>query len=224
MDEHHAAVLMEVAPREKRAEWHQKSIKRCLEYWSEERPEDYHQVVGSDDFGMLVGFQARGTTTGRYSYDAEFEFTPNFTSRELAPDVDEKDWALVKPFFEDWIECLIETVEEDQSASLLTAKELIAFFGSQHPKYNEKRIADALGVTVGTYRGKVGRAREKIEAARHTAALADSAEESDHELGSYQAPFTVLNRVDESRLPVDAASRFMGEDIRDVPVDMLIRD
>jgi hypothetical protein len=108
---------------------------------------------------------------------------------------------------------------------LFSTKELAVLYGSRHKKYNESRVADNLGISIGTYRGKLGRVREKIETAKRTLELDDYVEEqygADDSPKSCGAHFSVIERVDEDRLPLDTVMRVDGVDIQQLPVEELI--
>lgn len=227
MEEPTAAVTYRVAPGPKPGEWSQKSVKRVLEEWKTARPNDFDKVTKSSGFGMAVGFNIYPTGLGQYGYDTGFHFEPDIEDH-LIDDITGGD--LVEPFYSEWIETLQEVIQEEQEATMFSPKEFATFFAHQRPMRGEKRNADALGITVGTYRGKVGRVKSKLEEARKTLGFEeicpDSDDPDDWGRGSHQAPLSVLHRVDEERLPVTTMGEIdiEGVSLDDFPVDELIKD
>jgi hypothetical protein len=226
MEEQTAAVTYRVAPGAKPGEWHQKSLRRVLKKWKAARPNDFEKITESDGFGMVVGFNIYPTGTGQYGYDTGFHFEPDIESH-LIDDVVGGD--LAETFYSEWVEALQEVIREEQEATMFSSKEFATFFAHRHPTRGEKQNADALDITVGTYRGKVGRVKSKLEEARKTLGLEEICPESDDaddwKRDTHQAPLSVLHRVDEDRLPVTAVSHIDvdGVSLDDFPVDELIR-
>lgn len=79
-----------------------------------------------------------------------------------------------------------------------------------------------MGISVGTYRGKLGRVRAKTETPKRTLELDEYLEDEYGADGSYKscgAHFSVIERVDEERLPLDTVMSVEGVDIQDMPVE-----
>jgi len=227
MDEEVAAFTHKIAPLQKPGEWHQKGLKRVLTDWEQSRPDDFKTVTESSGFGMVVGFNILPRSLGQYGYDTGLHFEPDLDDH-LLEEGEGKE--LVKPFYSDWVKAIQEVMQEEQERTMFSPKEFATFFAHRHPRQSERENADALGITVGTYRGKVGRVKSKLETARNTLGLADLCPESDDyddwKRETFEAPFSVIHRIDEDRLPVNAASRIATEGltIDDVSVETLIRD
>lgn len=227
MDEEVAAFIHKIAPREKPGEWNQKGLKRVLTDWRMSRPDDFETIRETDGFSMVVGFNILPRSLGQYGYDTGLHFEPDFDDHLLEEDESKE---LVEPFYLDWVEAIQGVIREEQERTLFSPKEFATFFAHRNPKQNERKTADALGIKVGTYRGKVGRVKSKLETARDTLQLANSCPKKDDyknwKRNTFEAPFSVIHRVDEDRLPVNAASRVAieGLTIDDLSVETLIRD
>lgn len=210
MDEAIAAFIMKHAPSEKNAEWHQRSLKRTAAQVRGESPEWHTVMIENERFGVAIGMPIYPSALGQYGYDTGFEFSPT-TQPELIDEFDDAS-TLCEEVADRWKTNLIDVISNDQEATMFSPKEYAVFIGSRNPKLSEREVADALGIAVGTYRGKVGRVREKVQTARATLDDVEIAEKEDAwEKTSYSASTSVLSRVDESELPVDAKG------IRQVP-------
>lgn len=227
MDEEVSAFTYNIAPREKPGEWHQRGLKRALKNWEKNREEDFEVILNSDNFGILIGFNIVPSTTGQYGYDTGLHFKPEI-EEQLLDEVEAGH--LAKSFYEDWIEAIQEVIQEEQEKTMFSPKEYATFFAHRHPNRTERQNADALGVTVGTYRGKVGRVRSKLEKARSTLRLEEACPDSgtfeDWKRHTFEAPLSVIHRVDESRLPVNSISRVAvdGVTLDDLPLEEILRE
>lgn len=229
MDETTAAFILKRAPKQKSAQYHQVSIKRAVNRLREEDYDAYVVANTESGFGMAVGYNLYPEGLGQYGYDTDFKITPDLDPQALegVDDVDEPEEFCLR-FFEVWKEELMNVVTEDQEATLFSAKEYAAYIGRHNPRVREKEAADALGISLGNYRGKVGRTKEKIEKARKTLDLDDMVGGLDSveswKGDRWSAPITVIDRVEESRLPVRAS---FGNDripAHEHSVDQLIYD
>lgn len=227
MDEETAAFCQKIAPKDKRAEWHQRGVKRVLLDWKVNRPDDFDLIVDGTGFGMLVGYNIYPSEIGQYGYDTGFHFSADIET-EFVDDV--PGGHLAEEFYTEWVSAIQTVIEEEQQQSIFSPKEFATFFGYRHPRQSEQQNADALRITVGTFRGKVGRVKSKIETVQQTQSLLDATPVDvtgkEWSLGSYNAPFSVIDRVDEERLPLDTVDRVAtkGISIDDLPVDELIID
>lgn len=221
MEEQTAAFIMNVAPFYKRTEYSQRGVKRVLEHWRREDPDKFTVALTNRDLGVAAGFNIRSVKLGQYGYDTELHF-----AKDKTPDgVDEEALKIADEFYELWMGYIQDVIEDSADETLFTPKELAVLYGSRHKMYSEKRVADNMGISVGTYRGKLGRVREKIETAKRTLELDDYVEEdygSDGSFKSCGAHFSVIERVDEERLPLDTVMRVEGVDIQRMPVEELI--
>lgn len=221
MQESTAAFIMKVAPLNKRAEYSQRGVKRVLEQWRREDITKFNTAIENRDLGVSAGFSVYPETTGQYGYDTGLYFSQD----SIPEDADDEARDLADEFYELWVGYIHDVIEDSADETLFSPKELAVLYGSRHKKYSEKEIADNLEISVGTYRGKLGRVREKIETAKQTLEIDEQVEEDYGEVGSYQAcgaHFSVIERVDEDRLPLDTVMRVEGVDIQDMPVEQLI--
>lgn len=225
MEESIAAYTIDLAPGDKVAEWHQRSLKHVIEEWGETRPDDYEVAVTKTAFGGAVGYYVRAGDVGPNGSRTEIHFAPNLDPEFLEDDFDDPE-TLCEDFYEDWVAELQDVIAADQEHSLFTPKEFAAFFAWRHPREKEYEAADALEISVGNYRGKVGSVKEKLVTARSTIELDEIAPESvsREEWWGEQpnAPLTVLDRIDERRLPVDAAQRVQVGNIHNYDLEDLL--
>lgn len=227
MEEHVATVAWKTVPGEKRSRWHQQSVKRVLSRWERERSDELGLVLDSSPFNVAVGIDTHPTEVGQYGHDTRIEFRPDIEEHLL----EEMETShLVDPFYEDWVEALHGLIESDQERTLFSPKEYATFLLHRNPAWHEARAADALDISVGTYRGKVGRIKSKLETAHSTVELDEfcSTEKprTVWKSGSYTAPLSVVHRVEESKLPVDSVSRVSTEGVTldDLPLEDLLKD
>jgi len=224
MEESIAAYIKRMAPREKQVEWHQKGLKRTLSKWEREHPDLHEIMVTEKAAGGAVGYTIIASEIGQYGYDTNFYFTTDLDVH-LIDDIDGAE-EMCEAFYEDWVAAIVELIKEDQSASMFSPKELAVLYASRDEYEGEQEAADALGITVGTYRGKLGRVRDKLSEARTTIRLAENAigTPDDDTKTRYAAPLTVIDRVEEERLPVDAIFGLKDLEITETPVELLLRD
>lgn len=227
MEQETAAFVYKIAPKDLPGKWRQIGIKRTLDQWETERPDEFESVLDSDDFGYIVGFRITRTGVGQYGYDTGFRFVPDIETEYL----EEVEWAhLVEPFVQDWVQNICESVHETQERTSFSAKEFAAFIAHRNPFRSETQNADALGISVGTYRGKIGRVKNKLNSAQATLDLNDAVTIGDDPdewvRESFSAPRSVIHRVDEERLPIRAVSGIQHDDIEldDLPVEKLIQE
>lgn len=225
MEEYVAALTWRTAPGKQTAKWHQQSMKRVFDRWEQSHSDDLDLIFNSQDFTGAAGFHLTPTEIGQYGYGKRLQFKQDSIDESFG----EFDTShLVKPFYDDWMVALQEVIQEDQEATLFSPKEYAAFFTYRHPRWHEPRAADALDITVGTYRGKVGRIKSKIESARATVELDEScSEEKPPEFwrqDSHRAALSVIHRVEESRLPINSLTLARNEhiDIDNLPLDKLM--
>ncbi|MDS0300983.1 hypothetical protein NDI76_19745 [Halogeometricum sp. S1BR25-6] len=226
MDSNLAAYVTDIAPRKKQVEWNQKGIHRVLKKWSRTHSE-WYEVVTSEDSGAgaAVGYNIYPNQQGKYGYDTGHHFTPNLDPQFIEREDSEE---LCVWFYNAWMREIVGIISEEQERSLFSPKEFATLLAHRSPYQSEQRAADALAVTVGTYRGKVGRVKEKIEIAEATLAI-DSAVDLDRDKWtdvSYSAALSVIDRVSEDRLPIETVQRISmsGMTLDDFPVDELIRN
>lgn len=226
MDSRLAAYIMNIAPGEKRAEWHQKGLHRVLKDWKRTRSEWYEFIVDESPVGVAVGYHTYPSSLGENGYDTGFYFSPDLDPHFIERDDNEE---LCTHFYNAWIQQIISVIEEEQRNTLFSPKEFATLIAHRSPYQNEGKAADALGVSVGTYRGKVGRVKRKLDTAKATLSI-DSAidiESKDDWSGpGYAAALSVIDRVSEDRLPIQSLHSSSSDwvNLEDMPVEDLILD
>lgn len=204
MDKETAAVIYRFVPGDKQASLHQRGLKWVLSDWQVERYDDFERVLENQEFEIGVGFQVVSKELGANGYDTGYHFQPEINGDFLGPELQ----PIAVDFYEDWVRMIRKIIEDDVSGTLFSPKQLAAFYLHRHPKVPESRAADALGVTVGTYRGKVGRVVDKLKQARRTITISESTEPleslEDWLHDGYEGPLPVIHHLPESRLPVNA--------------------
>lgn len=193
-----SSLAVKHAPDEYRLKWSQKGLQNTLNEWEETRPEDFKKITTTHDVGMLVGWTIRPDSLGQYNYDANFDFIPEVEDHLLDS---EKFSELLHEFTEDWIKNIVDVVYEAAEESLFSPKELVVKLMDENETIQEKKIADALGVSVGTIRGKKGRVQSKINKAEKTLALVRSFEESDEE-APREYHYDIIQVYEADELPV----------------------
>ncbi|ELZ84406.1 hypothetical protein C453_12706 [Haloferax elongans ATCC BAA-1513] len=221
-----AAYIMNIAPGKKRAEWHQKGVHRVLRDWAQTRSEWYEFIVDESPVGVAVGYHTYPSGLGENGYDTGYYFAPDLDPQFIERDDSEE---LCTHFFNAWMQQIVSIIKEEQESTLFSPKEFATLIAYRNPYQSERKAADALEVSVGTYRGKVGRVKQKLETAKATLST-DSAiniESKDDWSGSgYAAALNVIDRVPEDRLPIQSVHSTSSDRIKldDIPVDDLILD
>lgn len=225
MEQAIAAYLFRIAPGKKRAEWRQKSLKRTLTQLEVNRPEIHDVAVTERLFSGAVGVSVRGSGTGQYGYLSDYEFSLNLDA-EFLTGVSSAE-SKCRTFAEVWVEKLEDVIESDQKVSPLTAREVGVLYSHRHPTRDEAKAADALGIDIETFRREVDQVEEKIGRTDETLPIEDTLHNesrSEWEGGKYPAPLTVIDRVDERRLPVRARTSMPSRALHEYSLETLIRD
>lgn len=162
MDEESVAVSMDFVPFAVRSMWAEAGLTRAEKELEIDHPSKYREIVEhAEDYGVAVEYRTRGTDIGQYGYDTAYRLEPvvdDHVVENAAPHV-ERD--LAKLLAETWTENIVEVVSEAQEATTLSTREFATLILSNNETVSEKQGADALGIAVGTYRGKKGRIKEK---------------------------------------------------------------
>lgn len=222
MDESVAAYIADIAPGEKSGEWHQRSFGRALAEWA--TTDVRVQLIYEPVLGGAVGYHIWSESDGVNGYPAEHYFAPNLDPHFLdGLDYVDDPESHCESLYEIWMEHLQGVIQEDVDASLFTPKEMGVFYAHRHPRETERMAADGLGLSVGNYRGKVARVKEKLERARATIELADLAEadtQREWTGNGYEAPPEVMYELPESKFPVNATHP--PDNIDDYPTEGLV--
>lgn len=225
MDESTVAYIQKIAPGKMSSEWHQRGLKRLINEWRTTDPGKYELLVSENNMAVAIGYHIYPSGLGQYGFDTGYEFVPDLRP-DLEPDVDNIE-QICNEAFERWMDYIQDIIAESQDRSLFTPKELASLYANRNPKQTEKEAADALDITVGTYRGKVGRVKNKLKEAQATLSISGPSEPDGYDEWSgksYSAHPSVIDRLDEERLPVNSVHEYIGHELSDVPVDELVTD
>ncbi|ELZ05713.1 hypothetical protein C480_09960 [Natrialba aegyptia DSM 13077] len=168
------------------------------------------------DTNWLVDIRVRTNGLGQYGWDTGFELSVEIDD-ELLSQVDVSDTYLksLEQFVSAVQDELVAVVESEQEQSQFSSKEFAALMLYKREMVSENEAADALDVTVGTYRGKLGRIREKIAAAELTEQLLGEFEahnERVRESSGYRAYGDLVSIHDAEDYPVSESDH--GNQVR----------
>jgi hypothetical protein len=172
MDEETAAVAYDFAPFFLRSMWGETALTRA-EYQLQANNLEYYEEILShaEVYGYATEIQARGREVGQYGYDTDYRIIPKVDDTVIeSADVD-IDREVVEELSAIWAEQVVSTLTEAQSSTTLSAREFATLITKNNDFCGERRAADALGISVGTYRGKKGRINEKQEECRESSLL-----------------------------------------------------
>lgn len=164
-----AAIAYEFVPTKLQSIWGTTSITRA----EKEFPASmYNHLLNHSDYaGMAVEYNIETNGIGSNGYDTGYDIVPKVDDEFLVGDDWELDGDVALEFAELWVTKLVEVIGEAQETTTLSPKEFVTFILMNKTSCNEKRAADALGISVGTYRGKKGRIKSKREECTETAIL-----------------------------------------------------
>lgn len=169
MDEESAAVALDFAHKRIQTIWTTTALSRTEEHFWKNIPDDWdHIFAHAEDFEMIVEYRAQGTDVGPNGYETDYELRGHIDSGALEQDNVDIDEDIARRFADRWAEEIIEVIGETQDETTLSEKEFAAFVTMQNEACTEYEAADALGITIGTYRGKKGRIKSKQQACTNT--------------------------------------------------------
>lgn len=172
MDNEAAAVVMDFVPYTLKTMWPETALTRTEIQFREQRPDDFQHIQeNADDFGVAIEWEAAGDTVGQYGYDTNYQLKGKVDKNVIEAESVEVDEEIALQFSDLWADNITQVISEAQERTTLSAREFATLITSNNPICNERRAADALGVTVGTYRGKKGRIAEKREECSETSVL-----------------------------------------------------
>jgi hypothetical protein len=162
-----AAVAVHFAPPHLRAAWSDTALTRAEREFMNNRGAEWEHINQyNNDFGMAVEWATDSDSRGQYGYDTEFKIVGSI-DKSVLEQVEIKE-NVARQLTEAWVSHLYEVVEETQESTTLSAKEFATAI-LMEDTCSEQEAADALGVTVGTYRGKKGRISEKQDECENAA-------------------------------------------------------
>lgn len=211
MDSELIAVTYRHAPAERKTIWKQRAIAAVLEDWEENHATDFERVFYTHDTAWLIDFCVRSDGLGQYGWDTGFELSVE-VDEELLDQVDtsEEYVAALERFAAALEDELLQVVEREQEASQFSPKEFPALMLYKKEMVDEARAADALDVAIGTYRGKLGRIRDKIGEAKLTLELIGELESHNdrvRESEGYHSYGDLVAIHDSEEYPVDSMIR-----------------
>lgn len=198
------AAAYEVAPEALCMKWRQQALWRAIQTDAT----GSSGLTGSDieEIKGYVGIVCSPNEVGQYGYDAAHRLETNIDLELIRDTTIDADDALT--FNEMWVNQLRDVIQEEQERSVFSPKEFVTYLSGKNPHHSERMIADALGVTVGTIRGKRGRIDDKLSKAALTMKLDAQIEQLPSEKAvDFQYHPAVLATVDEADLPITSVER-----------------
>lgn len=207
MDNELVAVAYRHAASERQTIWKQQAIGNVLERWEERSPDDFERVIYEYDTNWLVDIRIRRDGIGEYGYDTGFSLSVEIDDdlREQA-DVGDDYLESLGRFVVAVESELEDVVSGEQQRSQFSPKEFAALMLYKRDMVNEARAADALDIAIGTYRGKLGRIREKIDAAKFTHELLEELEDENERIRNsdgYRAYGDMVSIYEADEYPVE---------------------
>lgn len=162
MDGSTAAVVIDFCPWALRTMWTATALNRAEARLNREKPEVYEAILDdAADYGVAIEYDARGSEVGQYGYDTSYQLLPAVDDEIIEHDNTDIDPDIARTLAETWVDEIIDVVAEAQEATPLSAKQFATLITRNDPNCSEKEAADAMGISVGNYRGKMGDVREK---------------------------------------------------------------
>jgi len=222
MDSELVAVALTYAPSEQNAIWKHEAMNNVLERWEADRPDAFERVFYCHDTGYLIEIKPRCTDLGQYGWDTDYVLEVGVDESLLESIETTAEYRQALRDYADALEDeLCAVVSETQERSQFSPKEFVAFLLYQRGEIGERQAADALGIAVGTYRGKLGRIRNKIDAAWLTMDLMDKSE-AEQTAGprerTYQATGDLVDIYEADEYPAEGILR---EDIVQVAQNII---
>lgn len=226
MDASLVAIALRHAPTERAAAWKQQAMSGVLERWETECPADFNRVLYNKDSGWLIEIHAECDGLGQYGWDSNYSLQVR-VDETLAGETGASD------DYQDSLRAYVDALEDElcavvgavQEQSQFSPKEFAAFLLYQHGTIDERQAADALEVTVGTYRGKLGRIQNKIDAARFTLDLIDAVDAEKQQTRAEQNNWEYGNLIDSFLATEYPAKGLLRDDIiREVQNFITVRE
>jgi hypothetical protein len=141
-------------------------------------PEHFERLVDADEsFQSDFSFDGIEIVEIRRPGIDEEEFTPSDGLLETTIDNRDSLDEYIAHLAEDWAEEFLKNIEGEvnklQKQTSLSNREFVAFVLAESPRVTWARAAELMGITEGTFSGKIGdKVRPKIEEAEATAEIA----------------------------------------------------
>lgn len=164
MDEATAAVVIDFCPWELKTMWTGTALNRAENRLNAEQPETYQAILNdATDYGVAIEYDARGSDVGQYGHATNYQLLPAVDEEIIEHENTDLDPEIARMLAETWADEIIDVVTEAQESTPLSAKQFATLITSNDPNCSEKEAADAMGISVGNYRGKVGDVKDKQE-------------------------------------------------------------
>jgi hypothetical protein len=224
MDSTDAAVIMYFVPTPIRAMWHEAAITRAERDLERTQPDTWETILNDKgDYGFAIELVYLGDEVGQYGHETNYHVRSRLDDDVLEADGVDIDPAIAKEFASRWAEQVIDVLQEVEDDTMFSSREL-ATLVTMHG-CNEQRAADALGVSVGTYRGKKGRVAEKFRRCTESDVLrqlvqhGDFGQSSRRTLGDHDGRITDPHPTNLYERALTASNtspwRYPREDLRD---------
>lgn len=194
------------APQPLQSKWNQLAYVKTYRSWYNDRRQDLKIVIDQAEIDsnpfVFIDIDSKATSVGPNGHFSDFILDYSIDPEFLVDDFDtNRDAeALVTQYAEDYIERMKSVVVESCPDNL-SFKEYGVWVASKH--YTESQVADAFGVSVGTVRGKMGRVREKIEAANQLIRHNDELEYyADLDQSDFGITPQIAAEIEENELPI----------------------
>jgi len=143
---------------------------KTLNTWRDERPDDLDALEdANDDDESSFDWEGIGMQFETHDPERGDELVP-MTGMEPEDDRDVYDLALA--FGKDYIEAVRAEIRALQEDTILSPREFVAIV--LYYQVPEERAAGEMGISVGNYRGKIGKVSEKRDRSEATMGLSKS--------------------------------------------------
>lgn len=172
MDEELVAAALKLAPNTLTGDLSSTALARAAEQFRTRQTKEYKSLnENGGEYFMAVDYMIVPEETGENGYDSNFTLRPY--TKDPITDEPTVEQELADNLAKEYVYQVQKVVTEYQESTLYSPKEFVTAVADA----TEPKIADALGVTVGTVRGKKGRIEEKKKESRQTLAIEQKKEQ-----------------------------------------------